>query len=427
MLAALLFLTGSLRLAASAAAPVPSISVDLDGDGTAESVSAGLRRRKLRLEVRSASGKVLAAADAPAPAGSPSVAFTAGSLGSAGSLLEVVASSDAEECRSLWRFQQNVLSRVPLAGGAASSAPDCGAAGGWTYTWDRPSEEAPAEYRRERTRETTDGTHHQVESFRYAGFRLEIDPARSRSEIRGVAIPRWYPARLYRKGALDGLYGRFDLSPLRKGPRLQLLTEPAAGVFAIRIERPYGDWTLPVIARKPGDGPHEILLTVGAETDTPPKLARIALPGESVMPAEVVLTGFGAEIDGSYSPAIRVAAGGLRVYATAEEELALNGLVGRWSGARGEPLIILLASSDPVLLGIGKEQFRVEMEGAPEGSDALLIPRTGPNTAAITLRGPNAFERVPVRCENASAPARRCVAAGPPELVHRIGARMNAR
>lgn len=425
MFAALVLFAGSLRLAAPAAGQAPSFSVDLDGDGASESVSAVLRRRTLALEVRSAGGKILASAEAPAPAGNPRVAFTAGSLGSAGAILEVVAASEKEECRSLWRYQQNLLSRVPLVGGTASPTPDCGAPAGWTYTWDRPSEDAPAEYRRERTRETEGGTHRQVESFRYAGFRLEIDPARSRSEIRGIAIPRWYPARLYRKSVLDGLYGRFDLSPLRKSPRLKILTEPAAGVFAIQIDRPYGDWMLPVTGLKTGDAKNEIVLTAG--TDSPPKLARIVLPGGGIAPAEVVLAGFGPELDGTYGPAVRLAEGGLRVYGSAEDELASNGLVGSWSGARGGVLTILLASSDPVLLAIGKEQFRVELDGTPEGSDALLLPRSGSNASAITLRGPNTFERTPVRCEKAADSTRKCHAAGPGELVHRIGARMNAR
>src|SRR5450432_4322555 len=196
MFTALVLFAGSLQLAAPAAGQAPSFSADLDGDGASESVSAVLRRKMARIEVRSAAGKILASADAPAPAGNPRIAFTAGSLGSAGALLEVIAASEKEECRSLWRFQQSSLSRVPLVGGTAASRADCSPPAGWAYTWDRPSEDAPAEYRRERTRETEGGTHHQVESFRYAGFRLEIDPARSRAEIRGIGIPRWYPARL---------------------------------------------------------------------------------------------------------------------------------------------------------------------------------------------------------------------------------------
>lgn len=423
----ILFLAAVSQTAPVASAPATvgnpaSLSVDLDGDGTAESVTAVLRRKKVRVEVRSGSSrKVLAEASPPVPAdGAGEVSLSAGSLGSAGALVEVITRSATQECRSIWRLRDQTLLRIPI-GTPSAAVPECGKRGEWSSGWDRPREDAPAEYRRERTRDTPDGPHHQVESYRYAGFRLESDPARSKSEVRGIAIPSWFRTTLYPKRFLDGLYARYDLAPLKRGPRLRFSTEPESGVFAVRLETPAGETALPVTGREPGSRKNEVVLTLGSRT--PPARARVTLASETV-PGEVELSGLGRELDGIYTPAMRVAEGALRAFESAEDELAMNGLVGSWATEKGGVLTIALASPNPVLLEIGKSRYRVSFSRAPSGVDALLLPDDGSvPTTGFLLRGSNALARVPIRCDPAGA----CRSDGPPELLRRVGARLNAR
>ncbi|MDQ2969771.1 MAG: hypothetical protein M3R34_01400 [Acidobacteriota bacterium] len=423
----ILFLAAFSQAASPASAPATarnpaSLSVDLDGDGTAESVTAALRGKKVRVEVRSGtSRKVLAEASPPVPAdGAGEVSLSAGSLGSAGALLEVITQSPTQECRSIWRFRDQTLMRIPI-GTPSAAVPECGKRGEWSSGWDRPREDAPAEYRRERTRETPDGPHHQVESFRYAGFRLESDPARSKSEVRGIAIPSWFRTTLYPKRFLEGLYARYGLTPLKKGPRLRFLTEPESGVFAVRFETPAGETGLPVTGREPGSKKNDVVLTLGSRT--PPARARVTLASETV-PGEVELSGLGRELDGIYTPAMRVAEGALRAFESAEDELAVNGLVGSWATEKGGVLAITLVSPNPALLEIAKSRYRVSFSRAPIGVDALLLPDDGSApTTGLLLRGPNALARVPVRCDTGGA----CRTDGPAELLRRVGARLNAR
>jgi hypothetical protein len=424
-------LATSLAAASPSSPPPPaSLSIDLDGDGSPEQVSAAAKRRAARVEVRSAaSGKVIARADVPVPAaktdGVPEITLSAGSLGSAGALLEVVAVSGAQECRSVWRLREKALLRVPLA--ASPPAADCGPRGEWSYSWDRPADDAPAEYRRERIRETGLGPHRKVESFRYAGFRLEIDPARSSSEIRGVRIPSWYAATLYRRSALEGLYAHYDLSALKKSPRVRFVTDPEQGVFAARLLSPAaaGERTLPVTKLERGAEPNELLLTLGSSES--PVRARVALAGKPGVPSEVTLQGAGPDADLLYTPATLITEGGLHVFATAEDALVVTSLVGTWSGANAESVTMTIASNEPVLLGIGNLQFAVEVDRAPDGIDALFVPKAGgAPTSGLILRGPNSIERVPVRCDTAAAPFG-CHPAGPPEVLRRVGGRVNAR
>lgn len=416
-------------LFAAAAPPPQSRAVDLDGDGTLETVTAAVHGKTVRLEVRSGSSrKAIARADAPLPAaGAAAIFLTEGTLGSAGALIEVVAvgAGEASECRSVWRFRDRALLRVPVET-RSGPLPDCGERGGWVYAWDRPSPDAPAEYRRERTRETPDGMHHQVESFRYAGFKLEPDRARSQAEIRGLVIPSWYPTRLYQKSSLEGLYARYDLSALKRGPRLQVVADSAEGVFAVRLGLPGKEELLPVTARGAGPEQHDVVLALGSQT--PPVQLRITLAGGAPVPGEAVLSGYSPSFDGFYSGAMHITEGNLRVFETAADELATNGLVGGWTNEKGEPMAITLASSDPVVLNIKKEKFRMELEGAPDGVDALALPSDGRRpTRGVQLRGPNSFSWIPIVCDEAGSSWRDCRASGPGQVLHRVGMRMNAR
>jgi hypothetical protein len=176
---------------------------------------------KVRLEVRDSRGKLLAESLVPAPGGNnPRVTITAGSLGSAGSLLEVAAAAAETECRSVWRYRDGRLSQTPVLA-SAGRLPDCGSPE-WSYRWERPSEDAPAFYTRERSRSRPNGDFRQVEAFRYAGFRLEADPGRTSALINGVAIPAWRDTILYRRAAVEQLGTRFDLSPFQSQARLRV-------------------------------------------------------------------------------------------------------------------------------------------------------------------------------------------------------------
>src|SRR5262249_9755353 len=135
-----------------------------------------------------------------------------------------------------WRYRDRTLSPVPVAGRLGPLL-ECGRPEGWKYGWET-SENAPAEYVRERTRTVADGSHYQKESYRYTGFRTEFDPARSTAQINGVNIPSWSTATLYPRTAVERVTQRYDLSLLRQSPRLRFETDPEKGVFAVAISRP---------------------------------------------------------------------------------------------------------------------------------------------------------------------------------------------
>jgi hypothetical protein len=143
----------ALALAASvrAATPAsPSATADFSGGGRSETITARAKGKVVRLEARDDSGKRIARADAPAPDGGRfDVVTLDGSIGSAGTLLEVAASRGETICRSVWRLRDSALSRLPLRTTGAT-LPDCDSEG-WTSHWDETRNE-PARYVRERTR-----------------------------------------------------------------------------------------------------------------------------------------------------------------------------------------------------------------------------------------------------------------------------------
>ncbi|HTD52523.1 MAG TPA: hypothetical protein VK780_05825, partial [Thermoanaerobaculia bacterium] len=283
----LLSLVAAVLLAAES--PSATLAADLDGGGTPETVTAAKRGKSVRLEVLDARGQRLARADAPSPAsGLSRIALDTGSLGSVGALVQVVASSSSGdlECRSLWRYRDGTLSRAPVIG-AAGPLPDCGKAGEWTYGWERSQPEAPAVYLREQTRATPDGPFHQKQVYRYAGFRVELDPDRSVAEIGGVAIPSWATAILYPRPALEGLRKRFDLSALQKAPRMRFETDRQKGVFAAMLERSGGSERLLVTAAAAGKEKNEMDLTLTSGEKTGHALVRLG--SDRSTPLEVLV------------------------------------------------------------------------------------------------------------------------------------------
>jgi len=400
-------------------APPAELTADLDGQGAVQSAAAVVRGRKVRLEIRDSRGRLLAQSFVPAPGGrNLRVALAAGALGSAGALLEVAAAAGDTECRSVWRYRDGRLSPTPVLG-SAGALPACGPPE-WSVRWERPSGQTPAIYVRERFRQKPNGLLRQVEAFRYAGFRLERDPGRSSAWINGVEIPAWNDAVLYRRAAIEQLASRFDLSPFQSQPRLRVVADRAEGVFEVRIEEPSSQKTLPVTAASPGQRKGEVVLTTGAQGIR----VRLLLAAEGSAALEADVEGLGERLDRAYAAVTQRRESGLRVYESAEQELAEEFLPGTWDDGK-EQLPVKLVSSSPVLLRFGKSDVSLNVTRAPRGTDVLLLPKDGSlPVLGILLRGPDSFLEVPVRCE-AGAP--RCEADGPIRALRRTGALLNIR
>jgi hypothetical protein len=405
------------------AAPPATLTADLDGQGAVLTAAAVARGGKVRLEIRDASGELLAESPVPSPAAAGArVVLTAGALGSAGVLLETAVTGGGAECRSLWRYRDGNLSQAPVLG-ASGPLPDCGPPE-WKYRWERPAEDAPALYTRERSRQRPNGLLREVESFRYAGFRLEIDPGRSSSWINGVEIPGWRDAVLYPRPLLDQLASRFDLSPFRTEPRLRLFADRAQGIFELRIEEESQQRKLPITAAVPGEARREIRLTVG----TPGARIRVVVSGDGSVPVEADVRGLGDRLDQAYLPVTRQRESGVRVYDSAEQELAEEFLPGTWDDGK-EQFAVTLVSSSPARMRFRKSEVSLSIAGAPRGVDALLLPRDGSlPSLGILVWGADAFVEMPVRCApSGEAGAWRCETAGPGLTARRVGSRMNVR
>jgi hypothetical protein len=406
-----------LFLALSVEAPPAQVRADLDGQGDVEIATAAASGGKVRLQVWNERGKLLAETAIPGPGGSePLVTLTAGSLGSAGILLEAVAAAPDRTCRSLWRYRDGSLRQIPILG-PEGPVPDCDS--GWTSRWQKSAEDAPADYVRERSRRRPNGLQHEMEAFRWAGFRLELDPERSRSEISGVEIPAWGDLTLYSQEAVQRLASRFDLSAFQTQPRLEILADRAKGIFEIRIHVADGEERLPVTSSQPGKEERERILLAGQRTRI-----RVLLSSDGVVPIETTVRDEGRP-DRLYLALARQTEEGLRVYDSVEQELAREYLPGAWASDR-ETFPVALVSAAPPLLQFGNSEVSLTVVHAPRGVDVLLVPKDGAvPSLGILLRGPNALTRVPVRCKPAGAAPARCEAAGSGQAFRRVGARMN--
>jgi hypothetical protein len=421
----LLLLFAALAFAGPAPAATASLTADFAGDGRAETATARAQGKSVRLEIADAAGKRLGFADAPAPAGSgeKSIRLTGGPLGSPGSLLELAADGPSEECRSIWRFHDGSLARLPVRRGA-EILPDCARPDGWTARWERKSEDTPAVWVRERVRTTPRGPHHEREVFAFTGFAMELDVHRSVSEIGGIGIPVWSQSVLYTRPALEILSTRFDLSGFRSAPRLKFKADRAAGVFELQFRDRAGSFEAPVTAAGKGAEENEVALTIQAEKG--PIVVRTFVRGDIV--SEVRVTGLSPRWDALYLPASRFTGASFEIYARAEDEVAANHLVGLWTSVKGEQLALNLIPGVLGALEMRRSQVDVSLDPVPARTDVLLIPRDGSSPAwAFTLKGGNSLDRVPVRCGGRNGEAWTCEAAGPGEAFHRIGGRVNAR
>lgn len=413
---------------AGPSAVAPSLATDLDGDGKTETVTAAPARGGIRIQVRDADGRKLADAKAPAPAGEVvTLALTSGPLGGAGAIVEAVAATDTLECRTFWRYRDRTLTPLPLRDRAGKPLADCASPAGWASRWEGAGGGRPAAWVRERAETVEAGTLTTREVYAFAGFSLDLDAARSAAEIAGVPIPAWYAATLYSRIALEILYSRFQLEGFRAEPTLTFDADRRRGVFAARLTGPGGELVAPVESYAAAAG----TATLGVRAGDRTARVQIRLVGEGgTVPLSAVVDGFGPGWDRSFSPAGAWRGGARQVFPSAADELAVQYVAGAWSDPLGRTETFTLegGGGPPYRLRSGDASFTVDLDGASAPFDALLLPtdaRAG-RAWGLTLRGPNAVDRVPAACAGAP-PKPPCRADGEPETLRRIGARINVR
>ena len=420
----LMLISAALLLAASAVAPPgPAVlRADLDGDGQRETVRAIASGSKIKLEVEDASGKRVTRTNAVSPGKGAEVSLAAGPLGEAGSVLEVAGTVAGRECRTFWRLRSGKLEGLPLTG-TRGRLPECFSAGEWTGRWKQPESGAPAYYERESVRATPRGELHRTQVFRFAGFDLMYDAKRSHSEIAGLSIPDVSPVALYPKRLVEALLSCFDLSGFRSRARMRVVTDPDEGLFDVVLEGPKEKKRLPVTEVKHGGDAQEFLWTVGSGAERGNMRVRFALDGRT--PVEIAAQGEGPEWNLLYNAVVRRAGGHLEVFASAEDALATQSLLGDWDSKVGSRIQVSLLTTSPAVVSFDKKRVAVNLTQAPSGADVLLVPQNGssPRTA-LRLRGPNAFTRLPVDCSGGLETCR----IGPTgEEFRRLGTAMNVR
>jgi len=404
---------------------VPTLSADFDGDGETETVVASPARGSVRLEVRNAGGRNMAAQTAPAPSADlVHVRLTSAPLGSPGSLLEVLASTDASECVSIWRYNHGALARIPIQDAARHPLADCEAPGIWTHRWERESESAPSVWVRERAG-SADRKLRRKDVFVFAGFSLNEDAKRSVTTTDGLPIPAWYEAELYTKGGLEVLYQRFDIASLRSKPHLRIVTDRDRGLFALRFETGGKEIVAPVnsFAAIPTEGKATLVARVGEKTVH----ATVQLGGDGSVRIQVRVAGLTPELDVPFGPAGSWNGRVRAVFPTALDEIASEYLVGSWGTPRGTSVPIVLEGAPPYRIRMENTVFTPDMDHVPPASDLLLLPSDPPGRSwGIAMQGPNALDRFPLTCEGEGA-GRSCRPDGASERLRRLGARVNVR
>jgi hypothetical protein len=230
-----------------------------------------------------------------------------------------------------------------------------------------------------------------------------------------LEIPAWRTITLYPRAALERLDSRFDLSSIRDGPRLTIVADPSEGIFDVVLEEGTRKEILPVASMSAGRDPRERTLLAGESG----ACVRVLLAGDA--PVEAAVEGLGRR-DQSYSAMARIADAGLRIFASAEEELSEEYLPGSWDVGGRRLEVSAVAGRSPAVRLAGKV-VSLSLSRAPAGTDLLLVPGDGsPPSSALRLRGPDSFREVPVRCRFGGGP---CEIAGTEVLWRRGGARLN--
>jgi hypothetical protein len=352
------------------------------------------------------------------------VELAAGSLGSAGALLEVLACTGASECVSVWRYRGGSLTRLPIRDASGADLPDCDRRGAWTYRFEREAEDRPSVLVRERSEKTQQGDLRLRDTFAFAGFSLDADARRSTREIEGVPIPAWYNSALYSTAALEILYARFDISRMRLEPTLEIVTDRERGIFALRFSGPNGVVAAPVDSY----AAHAREATLGARFGEKTAHARVRLGGDGSIPVEVEVEGLGPPFDQVYGPAGSLHGRAGQVFPSAADELSSQQLAGTWIDTRGGETSIALDGAPPYRVRLGPDLYDVDLARAARPVDVLLVPAGASGRPwGIVLRGRNVMERIAYECPPAgeAAPPGACRADGPPERLRRLGARAN--
>lgn len=409
--------------AAEPGAVAPSLSADLDGDGVSETVTALPSPGSVRLQVRDANGRRLAEAKAPAPSADVvPVTLTAAPIGSAGALLEVDAATDTSACRSVWRYRERALVRLPIQDAGGKPLPDCETAGGWTFSWESEAAGRPSALVRERVERVASGELRTRETFVFAGFSLDRDPRRSRTEINGIPIPSWYRTELYTRAGLERLYRRFGLAALENEPTLTIETDPRRGIFALRFAGPGGDLLAPVESYAAASDGATLSVRAGEKIGH----VTIRFAGDGTIPYEVRVEGMGSPRDHVYAPAGTWRGGAREVFSTAADELASQYLVGVWANEKGQNIPFSVEGDPPFRMRIGPAAYTLDMGNAVPPVDLILQPTDARGRPwGLVLKGPNGLERIPYACAGEGS-ALSCRADGPAERLRRIGSRVNA-
>jgi hypothetical protein len=237
----------------------------------------------------------------------------------------------------------------------------------------------------------------------------------------GAEIPAWRAVTLYPRDALERLDSRFDLSPVRDGPRVTILADRAEGTFDVLVEVGTRRVTLAVRSIAAGDNPLERVLVAGEGG----ACLRLRLAGGGSVPLEASVEGLASELDGNYAAMARATESTLRVYESAEQELVEEYLPGSWD-VDGQPVEASAAGSRPPVVRLGASEFWVSIPRAPSGTDVILLPRDGSlPSAAIRLRGFDRFVEVPLRCRTATKIGFACEVSGAGRAFRRAGSRLN--
>src|SRR5262249_55234529 len=155
---------------------------------------------------------------------------------------------------------------------------------------------------------------------------------------------------------------------LAKGPRLRFETDRAGGAFAAVFADAQGELRLPVTEAKAFDGEQKGLTLAAAGGGERAAIRVTVAGGKAAQDASVQGAG---RFDGGYAAIIQWQDRQIQVFASAEQEIALEFLPGAWTTERREHLLVE-PGKGPASIRVGDADFVVRLAGAPTGTDLLL-------------------------------------------------------